>query len=273
MLSEAQSPFESFFAGWRRWLTLHPFAFSLLLVFVASGCSSEESGESNELAAIPADADVPPADPTAESPGSMVMPANPTPTLSEAESASKVSGGLEMPDSPEKESTQESEKQSEQGVSIGSEKPIAVGYADWSSIRDTVSQTGKFTVVDLWSLACEPCLKEFPGLVQLQKDFQDEILCFSVNLDFDGRKTRPPESYEAEVVKFLQSVNASGIRSYVCTTASDDVFLEAKLLSIPVVMIFNSSGELVKQFVDGGETAGFSYAKDVKPALTELLGE
>ena len=49
--------------------------------------------------------------------------------------------------------------------------------------------------------------------------------------------TRPPESYEAEVVKFLQSVNASGIRSYVCTTASDDVFLEAKLLSIPVVMI------------------------------------
>lgn len=265
MLSEAQSGFESCFAAWRRWLTLHPFAFSLLLVFVASGCSSEESSEGNELAALPANADVPPADPTEESPGSMVMPENPTPTRSESESTSQVSGGLEMPDSPEKES--------ELGVSSGSDKPISLGYADWSSIRDTVSQTGKFTVVDLWSLACEPCLKEFPGLVQLQKDFQDEILCFSVNLDFDGRKTRPPESYEAEVVKFLQSVNASGIRSYVCTTASDDVFLEAKLLSIPVVMIFNSSGELVKQFVDGGETAGFSYAKDVKPALTELLGE
>ena len=49
-----------------------------------------------------------------------------------------------MPDSPEKE-----EKESELGVSSGSEKPISLGYADWSSIRDTVSQTGKFTVVDL----------------------------------------------------------------------------------------------------------------------------
>ena len=265
MLSEAPSPVESFFAAWRCRLSIYPLAFSLLLVFVASGCSSEESGESNKLAALSAEADVSVTDPTAESPGSMVMPEDPTPIRSEPESNSQVSGGLEMPDS---------QKQgSEQGVSSGSDNRIAIGYADWSSIRDTASQTGKFTVVDLWSLACEPCLKEFPGLVQLQKDFRDEILCFSVNLDFDGRKTRPPESYEAEVVNFLQSVKASGIRSYVCTTPSDDVFLEEKLLSIPVVMIFNSSGELVKQFVDGGETAGFTYAKDVKPALAKLLGE
>ena len=42
--------------------------------------------------------------------------------------------------------------------------------------------------------------KEFRGLVQLKKDFQDEILCFSVNLDFDGGKTRPPDLVNEVVV-------------------------------------------------------------------------
>ena len=107
--------------------------------------------------------------------------------------------------------------------------------------------------------------------MKLHAEMPEQVTCIAVNLDFDGRKTRPPESYEEEILAFLESVNGTGFASYVCTTASDDVFVEAKLPSIPVVMIFDKNGELATSFVDGGETAGFSYEKDIIPAVRGMI--
>ena len=78
----------------------------------------------------------------------------------------------------------------------GANQSAPVQYGTWQEIEKFVTSTGKITVVDLWSLSCEPCLKEFPGLVRLHQEHGETITCVGVDLDYVGRKTRPPEYYE-----------------------------------------------------------------------------
>ena len=147
---------------------------------------------------------------------------------------------------------------------------IELKYATWNAIHERARSTGKITVVDLWSTMCAPCIKEFPGLVRLDETLRDKVTCIGVDVDFDGRKKHPPESYEQTVQAFLTSVDAK-FENYICQTPSDDVFQEAGLPSIPAVLVFNADGELVKQFIDAGETLGFTYEKDVIPLVNSIL--
>ena len=41
--------------------------------------------------------------------------------------------------------------------------------------------------------------------------------------------------------------------------------------SIPAVLVFDAEGKLVKQFIDAGETIGFTYDKDVIPMVNSIL--
>ena len=56
---------------------------------------------------------------------------------------------------------------------------------------------------------CEPCIKEFPGLVKLDKTMREKVTCIGVAVDFDGRKKYPPESYQPTVQAFLTAVGAT----------------------------------------------------------------
>lgn len=243
------------------------YLFTCVLLAQVTGCNESDSKRSVRPELEIDDVTGVEPDPTESSPGGLVMPDDLGQNDSEATPPSSGDASIEMPD------LASSDGQDELNVNGSGEehKSQLIRYGTWEDIRGAVSKTGKVTVVDLWSLACEPCLKEFPGLVQLHQDLGEQVTCFSVNLDFDGRKTRPPETYESEVTTFLTSVHASGFSSYICTTASDDVFLEAKIPSIPVVMVFDAEGNLVKQFIDGGETAGFTYEKSVRPFVDDFL--
>jgi hypothetical protein len=44
------------------------------------------------------------------------------------------------------------------------------------------------------------------------------------------------------------------------------------LASIPAVLVFDGEGNLTKVFVDAGESAGFTYEKDVVPFVEKLIG-
>jgi hypothetical protein len=108
--------------------------------------------------------------------------------------------------------------------------------------------------------------------VSLHDRLGSKVQCIAVDLDFDGRQSRPPEYYEDQVVAFLESVGAAGFPMYISTTPSDDVFTDAELPSIPAVLIFDGEGNLAKVFVDAGESAGFTYEKDVVPFVKKLIG-
>jgi thiol-disulfide isomerase/thioredoxin len=147
---------------------------------------------------------------------------------------------------------------------------ITVNVTPWSDIVSATKGSGKVVVLDVWSLGCEPCMQEFPGLVALQGEFKDGIQCVSANIDFDGRKTHPPENYLTEVNNFLQFTKAKTV-NHICATPSDEVYSALDIDSIPAVLVFDAEGNEVKRFVDAGETRGFTYEKDVAPFVRELL--
>lgn len=148
---------------------------------------------------------------------------------------------------------------------------LALQAATWETMAQKITATGRVTVVDVWSLACEPCLKEFPHLVAMHRDLGDQVACISVNSDYDGRRTRPAESYRARVEDFLKSVDAAPLTNYLSETASDDLFAALKIQSIPAVLIYDAEGNLVRTFSDVGADAGFTYTENVLPFVQELL--
>jgi thiol-disulfide isomerase/thioredoxin len=173
-------------------------------------------------------------------------------------------GGIEMPDENE-------QNQPSPNSDAATTKPEIL-YASWDEIQAQAQATGKVTVVDLWSLSCEPCLKEFPGLVALHQNLGSSVQCIAVDMDYDGRKSRPPERYADRVGAFLASVGAAGFPTYISKTPSDDIFTTMKIASLPAVLVYGADGRVAKTFVDAGDTAGFSYESDISPLVAELTG-
>lgn len=196
-----------------------------------------------------------------EPPGGLELPPGEIPAADSGESgATGEGGGLQMPDQP---------VPVESGADAGAASDVQ--FATWQEIEQTVTSTGQITVVDLWSLSCEPCLKEFPGLVRLHEEFGDSVRCVSVDIDFDGRKSRPPEYYQQRVADFVKGVGAD-FTTFISKTPSDEVYAATQLDSIPAVLIYDADGKIVRVFVDAGETIGFSYDKDIIPLVTKLAG-
>ncbi len=144
-----------------------------------------------------------------------------------------------------------------------------IRYEPWPAIEKRIQAGGKVTVVDFWSLSCEPCLRELPSLAELARERDDEFDFVAIAVDFDGRQTKPPESYEPKILAVLKALDAT-FESYLCETASDTVFQAIDIPSIPAVFVYGADGKLLKKFVDTGDTAGFTYEDNVIPFLDEL---
>lgn len=152
---------------------------------------------------------------------------------------------------------------------------IKLVEGDWNSVKKIVDDNkGKVVVVDIWSTACLPCMREFPNLLKLQDKYGKEIVCVSLNVDYAGIKSKPPEYYRPRVEKFLKR-QSSACRSLLCTVDAIELFDELKLNSIPVAYVYGKDGELVKRFDDSlledGEEDAFTYEKDIYPVIEKLM--
>ncbi|WP_010582213.1 TlpA family protein disulfide reductase [Schlesneria paludicola] len=152
-------------------------------------------------------------------------------------------------------------------------KPIELLEANWTELQALIAeQKGKIVVVDLWSTACEPCMKEFPHLVELQATLPDDVQAISFDLDFAGIKNKPVSYYRERVLNFLGSQPESKILHRMCSKAADELFDEIQLNSIPAVYVFDREGVLAKRF-EGAEdqSEGASYATNVIPFVKQLI--
>jgi thiol-disulfide isomerase/thioredoxin len=147
---------------------------------------------------------------------------------------------------------------------------------DWDQLQKLVaSHKGKVIVVDIWSTSCEPCIREFPHLVALQKRHVKDVVCISFDCDFDGRKTRPVAFYRERVLQFLMSQNAEELIHGMSTIAADELFQKIDVDSIPAVFVYDQSGKLAGRFDNRtpvSETEeGISYEKQIDPLVAKLV--
>lgn len=154
------------------------------------------------------------------------------------------------------------------------EPDVQLHPQSWEELQSSLKQyAGKVVVIDFWSTSCEPCLREFPHLVALQKEHGQRIVGISVNCDYIGLKKKPPEFYTERVTKTLTGLKAHGLVNVLCTLPSDDLFVALNIDSIPAVFVYGRDGKLAHRFDNRNSKGeeGVSYEKQVAPAVLELL--
>ena len=125
---------------------------------------------------------------------------------------------------------------------------ITLKIADWKAIEALVAaQKGKIVVVDLWSSWCLPCVREYPHLVELQKKYPEQVVCISVNLNYNGSEDSPPHSFVPEVLGFLVK-QQSKLINVLSSTPDETIYETIDLASIPVAFVYQADGQLKKRF-------------------------
>lgn len=154
-------------------------------------------------------------------------------------------------------------------------KEVKLVEGNWKTVQDLVKASkGKIVVVDIWSTACLPCMREYPNLIKLHEKYGREIVCISLNVDYVGIKSKPPEYYRPKVEKFLKR-SKSTCRNYLCNIDGLELFDDLELNSIPAVYVYGTNGKLAKRFDDelleDGEEDAFTYRKDINPLIDKLI--
>jgi thiol-disulfide isomerase/thioredoxin len=154
---------------------------------------------------------------------------------------------------------------------------ITIEPGTWESVLELVKKNhGKVVVVDLWSTSCAPCLDELPRLADIQKSLPEDVACVSVNVDYVGIASKPPESYLDRIQEVLERCNAS-YANVLCVTEADVLFRELDLPSIPAVFVYGRDGSLAQRFdaslydEDSDEEEAFTYEHDVEPLVRRLV--
>ncbi len=151
---------------------------------------------------------------------------------------------------------------------------VKVSLANFDELQAAIKKhAGKVVVVDVWSTSCLPCMKEFPNLVALSRDYPDRVACISLNVDFIGLKRKPPQSYVEKVEKFLVAQKAA-FTNLLSTEADEDIRDKLKITSIPAILVYDQQGKLVHKLGEGNTgDDGLTYAGDVIPRVKELVSK
>jgi thiol-disulfide isomerase/thioredoxin len=144
----------------------------------------------------------------------------------------------------------------------------------WDQIQKRRDEfRGKVVVLDVWSTYCEPCVREFPNLVAVQKRFGDKVRCISFDTDYSGAVREPAESFRKPVLEFLSKHSASGLLNVISSDPSEDFYNKIHLGGPPAVFVYDKSGKLSKRFDNSQspKTPEFTYQRDIVPLVEKLL--
>lgn len=104
------------------------------------------------------------------------------------------------------------------------------GIRDFKNIIET--NKGKVLIINFWATWCSPCVKEFPGLMNLRREFSpDDLTIVGISMDYGAR---PVENFvKVNKVNFPILIDDESIGS----------MLDIK--SIPRTLIYNRAGEQI----------------------------
>lgn len=150
--------------------------------------------------------------------------------------------------------------------------PIKVQFQGYDGVQELIkSHEGKVVVMDCWSTWCEPCVKEFPGLVKLHEKYgADKVACISLCFNYEGLKKEKPEDHEESVLKFLREQHAE-FDNVIANEPSEELYGKFGFPSVPAVFVYDRKGELAKRFENRDAKAKpFTY-EDVGAEVEKLL--
>ena len=153
---------------------------------------------------------------------------------------------------------------------------VQVRVASWEEVEQAIAaHQGKVVVLDVWSTWCQPCVREFPGLVKLHQAHGDKVVCMSLNSNYAGLADEPPEAAMDQVKAFLEQQSAT-FENFISSTQDMELYQKLDSPSVPIIRVYDKSGKLHKQFDDSsGEYGqeGFNYEQHVTPVVEELLAQ
>jgi thiol-disulfide isomerase/thioredoxin len=158
-------------------------------------------------------------------------------------------------------------------AAVTTERPT-VEILSWDQTQKRLADFhGKVVVLDVWSTYCDPCVREFPNLVALQKRFGDKVRCISFDTDYSGAVREPAESFRKLVLEFLSKHGAAGLLNVISSDPSEDFYNKIRLGGPPAVFVYDASGKLVKRFDNSQvpKTPEFTYQRDIVPLVEKLL--
>ena len=127
-----------------------------------------------------------------------------------------------------------------------------VGVKDLRGFID--SSKGRVLVINYWATWCQPCVKEFPGLVNLRRAFpESELNVVGISVDYD---VRPVENFlKKQDVNFPVVIDDGSIASMIAVP------------SIPRTVIYNRKSEKVL------DHTGFISEENYRHVVERLLTE
>jgi len=154
--------------------------------------------------------------------------------------------------------------------------PVTVTLVNHAELLERLAaHRGKVVVLDCWSTSCPPCVKEFPGLVSLARDYGERVACLSLSFDYEGFGM--PEDALPPVQEFLSQVGAGAVENLLGREDSDTLYEQLGLTSVPAVYVYERDGTLLRCFDDdyAANELGrpFSYADVRKLVDQALVGE
>jgi thiol-disulfide isomerase/thioredoxin len=158
--------------------------------------------------------------------------------------------------------------------SEASPSEVVVTLADYEQQQAIIKkQAGKVVVMDIWSTSCVPCMREFPNLVALSAKYPEQLACISLNVDYIGLKSKPPESFLPKVSAFLEKQQAA-ITNLISTARDEEILTKVGVSAIPAILVYDQQGVLHKTLTDGNAGVdGLTYEGDVIPVVEQLISE
>jgi thiol-disulfide isomerase/thioredoxin len=107
------------------------------------------------------------------------------------------------------------------------------------------NRDGKPLLINVWATWCAPCREEFPDLVKIANEFNDQIDVVGISVDF-------PEEIDSKIIPFLKKQNAN-FKNYIIKVIEPEDFInllnENWSGAIPATFIYNGKGNQVRYLI------------------------
>lgn len=119
-----------------------------------------------------------------------------------------------------------------------------------------LEKRGQVMLLNFWATWCEPCVAEFPDLIQLAREQAGRFVIISVTIDVE-------EDVALKVIPFLQK-QAAPFSAYIKRATDDEAFINSIdpewSGAIPATFIFRPDGTLAQRLIGQQNFEKFSKA-------------